>query len=92
MVLVPLLTGLVKLEEDEVFPASISIILPICLISLVAKLPQSLPWRESLPYLLGSIVGGLLAGTVGRKIPTLWLHRGLGALILWGGWRYLCGQ
>ena len=34
MVLVPLLIWLTKLEDDEIFPASVSIILPICLVSL----------------------------------------------------------
>ena len=35
MILVPLLTMQQKLKEDEIFPASISIILPICLVSLI---------------------------------------------------------
>ena len=43
-----------------------------------------------LPYLIGSAFGGVAAGLWGRKIPTLWLHRFLGAMILWGGVRYLC--
>ena len=38
---------------------------------------------------LGSALGGSLAGLWGKKIPTRWLHRGLGVLILWGGIRYL---
>lgn len=91
MVLVPLLTGLTDLEEGEIFPASVSIILPICLTSLAATAKSSpVPWGEALPYLAGSAVGGILAGLLGRKIPTVWLHRALGLLILWGGVRYLC--
>lgn len=91
MVLVPLLTWLTKLEDDEVFPASVSIILPICLVSLSLTFqPGTVPWQTAIPYLLGSTVGGLLAGMFGKRIPTLWLHRGLGILILWGGIRYLC--
>ena len=89
MVLVPLLTGPVGLEQDEVFPASVSIILPICLVTLALQAGDGLPWAEALPYLVGSAAGGVLAGTLGRKIPTRWLHRALGALILWGGFRYL---
>ena len=91
MVLVPLLTALACLNEEEIFPASISIILPICLISLtVTGLTGTIAWRKALPYLLGSGAGGILAGVWGKKIPVKWLHRGLGILILWGGWRYLC--
>ena len=40
--------------------------------------------------LIGSGAGGILAGFFGSKIPTHWLHRLLGVLILWGGYRYLC--
>lgn len=90
MVLVPLLTLLTPLKEN-VFPASVAIILPICLVSLTfIAFTEGLPYRSALPYLLGSALGGILAGVWGRKIPVHWLHRGLGILILWGGIRYLC--
>lgn len=91
MVLVPLLSGFTELEEDEVFPASVCIILPICLVSLIfSPWPASDVTENILIYMLGSAAGGVLAGTLGRKIPTIWLHRSLGVLILWGGIRYLC--
>ena len=91
MVLVPLLTGLTDLDEAAVFPASVSTILPICVVSLaVTAGSDGLPLDKAWPYLLGSIVGGLLAGWTGNRIPVTWLHRALGVLILWGGVRYLC--
>ena len=40
-------------------------------------------------WLIGSTIGGILAGQFGKHIPVKWLHRGLGILILWGGIRYL---
>ena len=89
MVLVPLLTLLTELKEDSVFPSSISVILPICITALV--LSPELRFREALPWLPGSLLGGILAGKWGQKIPVKWLHRSLGSLILWGGIRYLCG-
>ena len=89
MLLVPLLT-LTDLDEREVFPASVSIILPICLVSLIITFPAEVfSWNAALPYLIASGIGGILAGIFGRKIPTLWLHRILGILIVWGGVRYL---
>ena len=91
MVLVPLLMLLTALEPGSVFPSSISIILPICLVSLAFSfLHTDADWLGTLPYLAGSAAGGVLAGIFGKKIPTKWLHRGLGVLILWGGVRYLC--
>ncbi len=88
MVLVPLLTLLTDLTDAEIFPASISIILPICLVSLAFS--GSADLQTALPYLIGSAAGGFLAGKWGRKVPVKWLHRALGLLILWGGMRYLC--
>lgn len=91
MVLVPLLTALTHLEDDQVFPSSISIILPICITSLIMTAAAGvLAIGPALPYLIGSALGGLIAGLWGQKIPVTWLHRVLGILILWGGYRYLC--
>ena len=90
MVLIPLLTALTDLKGQELFASSIAIILPICMVSLVfTALKTGLDWQTALPYLIGGAAGGLLAGIFGQKIPALWLHRGLGILILWGGIRYL---
>ena len=90
MVLVPLLTVFSALKEEGIFPASICIMLPVCLVSLaLAAQKGPLPWQEALPYLLGSSFGGIAAGKWGKNIPVLWLHRALGILILWGGWQYL---
>lgn len=91
MVLVPLLTLLSDLDDKEIFPASICIILPICLVSLtITAITGEVAWKEAVPYLLGSAAGGIFAGIWGRRIPVKWLHRGLGILIIWGGLRYLC--
>ena len=75
-------------EKEHLFPASVAIILPICIVSLLFS--QKIPLGPVIPYLLGSAAGGTAAGLWGKKIPVLWLHRGLGALIIWGGIRNLC--
>ena len=91
MVLVPLLTLLTKLEDSKIFPASIGIILPVCIVSLLfTAMVQDIPWTTAFPYLIGSSLGGLASGLWGQRIPVSWLHRGLGIMILWGGFRYLC--
>ena len=87
MVLIPLLGLLTHMEEDEIFASSLSIILPVCIVSLVSS--QSIAWGDALPWLPGSSLGGVLAGIWGKKIPVKWLHRGLGIFIIWGGLRYL---
>ena len=90
MVLVPLLTNKTGLSEKEIFPTSVAIILPICIVSLLLTPGFGNVWRQATPYLLGSVFGGILAGIFGKKIPVIWLHRGLGLMLLWGGIRYLC--
>lgn len=91
MVLIPLLSVLTDIDDDAVFPTSLSIMLPICVVSLGATAVSGpLPWMEALPYLLGSGIGGIAAGLWGNRIPNKWLHRCLGILIVLGGIRSLC--
>ena len=87
MVLIPLLGWLTRMEDDEIFASSLSVILPICLVSLAST--PNIAWREALAWLPCSALGGVLAGICGKKIPVKWLHRGLGIFIIWGGLRYL---
>lgn len=89
LVLVPMLGKKVGLSEKERFPASIAIIAPVCVTSLLISGKWEISFGELLPYLLGSSIGGVAAGLWGGKIPTAWLHRFLGGIILWGGIRFL---
>lgn len=90
MVLIPALQKLTDIGEDALFPMSVSVMLPVSLLSLwLASGTAPLPWTDALPYLLGSVAGGVLVGLLGRRIPTAWLHRIFGIMILWGGIRYL---
>ena len=91
MVLVPLLSLLSKLDEQEIFPSSVCIILPVCLVSLfLSYRTDAVSLNTLITYMIASAIGGVFAGVWGRKIPTIWLHRLLGILILWGGIRYIC--
>lgn len=90
MVLVPLMSILTDLEESQMFATSVSVLLPICVVSLLFTDGwEAFSFFAALPYLIGSAAGGILAGIFGKKIPSLWLHRVLGILIVWGGIRYL---
>ena len=90
MVLVPLLIWLVGLPDKLAFSSAISIILPLCIVSLVIYgRHDMLPLSDALPYLIGGAGGGVLAGLWFQKVPAKWLHLALGALILLGGVRLL---
>ena len=90
MVLIPALRLWTDVEDDALFSMSVSVMMPVCLLSLgFAAAGAPLPWGDAAPYLLGSAAGGVLVGFFGRRIPAKWLHRIFGLLLLWGGVRYL---
>ena len=90
MVLIPLLIQLGKLEDKKAFSSAISIILPICLVSIfLYRKNEIFPLLESLPYLLGGLLGGLAGGLLFRSVTVQFLHKVFGLIILWGGLRLL---
>ena len=90
MVLVPMLIRFGKLEDKKAFSSAISVILPMCLITIAVYWTQQIfPIREALPYLLGGLAGGLAGGILFRKVTPQFLHRLFGLIILWGGFRLL---
>ena len=90
MVLLPGLQYLAGVEERQLFSLSVSVMLPVCLLSIgLSAGAGPLPWNEAWPYLWGSAIGGVLVGFWGKKISVVWLHRVLGLTLLWGGVRYL---
>ncbi len=84
--LVPLLIGWIGLEEKKAFASSVAIILPLSVISYALFcIKGGNVWAQAFPYLIGGIFGGLLSATLFRRIPTVWLRRLFGLLILYGG-------
>lgn len=86
LLLVPLLSEWAKMEPKKAFATSVAIILPLSMVS------YGLYWwqnggvfLDTLPYLLGGIIGGLLSSRLFQNISTVWLHRLFGLLILYGG-------
>lgn len=90
MLLVPLLRLFELADDRELFASAVAVMLPISLVSFaVYLLNGAVNLGQALPYCIGGLAGGLLGGLLYKKIPTLWLHRALGLLILWGGVRLL---
>ncbi len=86
MVLVPLLIRWCGLEDKRAFATAISIILPLCLVSIFVYARKApLPLADAWPYLLGGAAGGVLGGLLFKKMSANLLHKLLGAVILWGG-------
>lgn len=90
MLLVPLLSAFTDLDDSEIFPTSVSIILPICVVSLsFSAFTGPLPIMKALPYLIGGLLGAILCVIVEKRLPTIWLHRIFGGLIVFGAIRTL---
>ena len=88
MILVPMLTRWAGLEDKMAFATSISIIAPLCLVSIAIYCIQgSMDFMQALPYLIGGFFGGLIGGKLFKKVPAKFLHRALGLIILYGGVR-----
>lgn len=88
MILVPLLTRWAGLEDKKAFATSISIIAPLCVVSIVVYCIQgSMDFMQALPYLIGGFLGGLIGGKLFKKVPAKFLHRALGLIIIYGGIR-----
>ena len=90
MVLLPLLGKTTDLKDKAVFANCVAIILPISLVSAVVYFLRGGSFAsQSVPYLIGGAIGGVIAGLLLKKLKALWLHRALGVFILWGGVRLL---
>lgn len=90
MVLAPLLGTLTDTDDSQLFSNCVAILLPVCVVSLLFSSGwENFSFFSALPYLGGSVLGGIAAGVWGKHIRPVWLHRALGVLILWGGIRYL---
>ncbi|MBE6928165.1 MAG: sulfite exporter TauE/SafE family protein [Ruminococcaceae bacterium] len=90
MVLLPMLAKTTDLKGTELFANCVAIILPISAVSLVVYYFRGGSFfAQSVPYLIGGAIGGLIAGVLLKKLKAKWLHRALGIFILWGGIRLL---
>lgn len=87
-VLVPLLTRFCGLEQRKAFATSVAVILPLCLLSAGIYI-----WRggvdfvSALPYLAGGALGGWIGGRCFKGMNMIWLRRGFGILLIYGGVR-----
>lgn len=86
--LVPLLVSWAKLEQRQAFATSVAVILPLSIVSAFLYWRNGgYDWRVAFPYLLGGVLGGLLAGRLFHRMNMDWLRRVFGLFILYGGIR-----
>lgn len=90
MLLVPLLTLWVGLEQAQAFATSVAVILPLCLLSAAIYFFRgALDLSAAVPYLLGGLVGGFVGGRVFKRLNMDLLRRFFALFLLYGGLRSL---
>jgi len=86
MVLVPMLMSKCGLEERKAFATSVAVIFPLCMMSSILYfLRGSLDLTAAVPYLVGGLIGGSLAGHMFHKLNMDILRKGFALFILYGG-------
>ena len=86
LILIPLLEHWLDMDQKHAFATSIAIILPLSVASyIIFRFQNGSVWNEALPYLLGGIIGGVVAGLIFQKLSSKWLHRMFSILLLYGG-------
>lgn len=88
MLLIPMITRWVKIDDRHAFATSVCIILPMCIASAAVyffrgNLDMAMAW----PYLLGGLLGGYFGGLLYKKVPLNLLRKALGLFIIYGGIR-----
>jgi len=90
MLLVPLLIGWLKLDEKKALATSLAIILPISALSAFVHIfNDGLKNVSVIPFLVGGLIGGVVAGLTFVKIKSVWLRRAFALFVLYGGIRAL---
>lgn len=86
--LVPLLHKWCGMPSRKTFAVSLAVIVPLSALSAcIYWLRGVLSLSDALPYLLGGLIGGLLAGKLFPFVPVSLLRRTFGLLLIWGGIR-----
>lgn len=86
MLLVPLLVRRCGLSQRQAFATSVTVILPLCILSSVIYWYRGgVDLITALPYLVGGLIGGWIGGRVFKRVNMIWLRRFFALLILYGG-------
>ena len=90
MILVPLFCKWLKIPQKSAFATSVAVILPMSVVSaIVYLLKYDLNFTETLPFLAGGLIGGIVSGMIFKKVPATLLRKALALFIIYGGIRSL---
>lgn len=85
------LTAFLKTEKKKAHATTVAVILVFSLISIFFYAKEgNIDLKTSLWCALGGTLGGALGAYLLRKIPTSWVSKIFGILMLISAWRMLC--
>ena len=88
MFLVPLFIKWIKMEDKKAFATSVSIILPLSIVSASIYIYKNgFDFYNALPFLVGGLIGGIISGFSFKKVPVTVLKKTLGIIIIYAGVR-----
>ena len=90
MVFLPVLSRSTSLSQRQLYATCVGVIFPVCMVSAgVYFLRTDISFMDTLPYLLGVLMGVFLGGKLYGKVPTKWLKRIFALFLFYGGVKYL---
>ena len=92
LLLVPLFLSWCHMKEKTAFATCLGVMLALSAVSLtVYGLRRGLDLPTAFPYMVGGIVGGLLAGLWMKRVKVKWLRLALAGFLLYGGLQAVFG-
>ena len=92
LLLVPLFLSWCRMKEKTAFATGLCVMLALSAVSLtVYSFRRGLDLPTAFPYIVGGIVGGLLAGLFMKRVKVKWLRLALAAFLLYGGFKAVIG-
>ena len=86
LLLVPLLISRCRLPPKTAFATSLAVMLALSVVSFTVYLIRgNVDVSAALPYAVGGIGGGILAGLFMKRVQVKWLQLLLAAFLLYGG-------
>lgn len=85
------LTKFLKLDRKKAHATTVSVILALCAVSIFFYVKGgNIDLKTSLWCAVGRHGGGALGAVLLKKLPTVWVSRIFGMLMLISAWRMLC--
>ena len=89
-ILIPFLEGKLNVDEHKSHATAIAVILPISIVSSIVYIKNiEVDWKNFLPVIMGSIVGGFVGARILNRIPGKFIHTIFGITMIIAAFRMI---